>query len=150
MENTKCSLFIFFFKLSNFFTKSFFLKVIGLPIRFFYKLFIQWVLGIDIPDSTIIGKNFIIYHGQGLVVNKFTRIGDNVVLRHNTTIGNSVPDGGAPTLGNGVSVGANSVIIGDIYIGNNSIIGAGSVVVKDVPANVVVAGNPAKVIKRIN
>ena len=53
-------------------------------------------------------------------------------------------------IGNNVWIGAHSIILGDISIGDNSVIGAGSVVVKDVPANAIVAGNPAKVIKYKN
>ncbi len=54
-----------------------------------------------------------------------------------------------PTIGDRVTLAANVVVIGDITIGNNVIVGAGSVVVKDVPDNVVVAGNPAKIIKSL-
>ena len=53
-----------------------------------------------------------------------------------------------PVLGDGVDVGANSVIIGAIKIGDRAVIGAGAVVVKDVPPGAVVAGNPARVIGR--
>ena len=52
-----------------------------------------------------------------------------------------------PTIGNNVTLGANVVIIGPVSIGNNVIVGAGSVVVKDIPDDVIVAGNPAKIIK---
>jgi len=145
--NTKSLYFNFWFRLSNFITKYTVLKIIGFPIRLFYKFHIQWVLGIDIPDTTQIGKNLELFHGQGLVIHSATIIGDNVILRHNTTIGNAKPKGGCPVIGDNVEIGANSVIIGEIVIGDNSIIAAGSVVVKDVPKNVIVAGNPAKIIK---
>lgn len=55
-----------------------------------------------------------------------------------------------PVIGDNVTLGANVTIIGDVHIGNNVIIGAGSVVVKNVPDNCVVAGNPAKVIRKMN
>ena len=76
-------------------------------------------------------------------------IGVNFSFRQNTTIGNK-KDGRndlLPVIGNNVTLGANVVIIGDVRIGDNVIVGAGSVVVKDIPANSVVAGNPAKIIK---
>ena len=118
-------------------------------MRLFYKVFFQWVLGIDISDQTKIGKGFIVYHGQGLIINSDTIIGENVIIRQCTTIGNSKFGGKCPVIGNNVNIGANSVIIGDIKIGDNAIIGAGSVVVKDVQEFTVVAGNPARVINKI-
>ena len=72
-------------------------------------------------------------------------------LRQSTTIGNkTLADGsesGCPVLGDGVDVGANAVILGAIQIGEGAVIGAGSVVVKDVPAGAVMAGNPARVVR---
>jgi len=147
--NTKNIVFILLFRISAFLAKKLILKILGFPFRIFYKFFIQWLLGIDIPDTTSIGKNLKIYHGHGLVVSNLAIIGNNVILRQNTTIGNAKPYGGSPVIGNNVEIGANCVVIGEIKIGNNSIIAAGSVVVKDVPENVIVAGNPAKVIKSI-
>ena len=55
----------------------------------------------------------------------------------------------APMIGNNVEIGSNSVIIGNIVIGDNVIVGAGSVVIKNVEDNCIVAGNPAKVIRKI-
>ena len=78
-------------------------------------------------------------------------IGKNFQFRNSLTIGNKYNDNSKiPVIGNNVTVGANVVIIGDITIGDNVIIGAGCVVVKDVPSNVVVAGNPAKIIRSLN
>ena len=150
MNNTKSKLFNTLFKISNFFTRNKFLRIVGFPVRKFYLIVVQWFMGIDINDATRFGKNFTIYHGQGLIVHSNTIIGDNVVLRHNTTIGVAFDGGPSPIIGNNVSIGANSVVIGGIKIGDNSIIGAGSVVVKDVPSNVIVVGNPAKIIKTNN
>lgn len=77
-------------------------------------------------------------------------IGKNFSCRQNTTIGNKSdgrPDE-LPIIGNNVTLGANVIIIGNIKIGDNVTIGAGSVVIKDIPANSVVVGNPAKIIKQ--
>ena len=74
-------------------------------------------------------------------------IGDNFSCIHCTTLG-ATPKG-RPVLGDNVSLGANVTIIGPVHIGNNVVIGAGSVVVKDVPDNCVIAGNPAKIIRYI-
>lgn len=66
-------------------------------------------------------------------------------MSHNVTIGHK--NGKAPTIGNNVTVSPSCNIVGGIHIGDNVIVGIGSVVVKDVPANSIVAGNPARVIK---
>ncbi|AUD07625.1 serine O-acetyltransferase [Spirosoma pollinicola] len=146
-SNTKGLLFIVAFRVSAFFSKNFFLKIVGFPIRTVYKISVQWVLGIDISDTTIIGENFNVFHGHGLVINRQTVIGNNVTVRQNTTVGSAKDNGKSPVIGNNVNIGANSVVIGNITIGDNSLIAAGSVVLKDVPSNTVVAGNPAVVIK---
>ena len=75
-------------------------------------------------------------------------IGENFSCIHCTTLGKKGNE--RPSIGNNVSIGCNVCIIGGVHIGNNVIIGAGSVVVKDIPDNCIVAGNPARVIKYLN
>jgi serine acetyltransferase len=148
--NSKGIFFIIAFRTSNFFSKNIILKIIGFPIRTIYKIFFQWILGFDIPDSTSIGFGFNVYHGQSLIINENTIIGENVIVRHNTTIGNAIKKGGAPIIGNNVNIGTNVCIIGDIKIGDNVKIGCGSIVVKDVPPNCTIVGNPARIIRYMN
>jgi len=91
-------------------------------------------------------KNLKIIHQVGVVIAPSARFGKNCTIFQNTTIG--MKNGYAPTIGDNVTIFANSVIIGNVHIGNNAQIGAGSVVLKDVPENEVWAGNPAHFIKK--
>lgn len=120
-----------------------------LPI---YRLIIEWILGVEINWNVEMGKSAIVYHGQSLVIFANTTIGENCTLRHSTTLGNKQLVNGnvtqGPKLGDNVDVGAHVCILGNIEIGNNVKIGAGSIVVKDVPDNCVVVGNPARIIRK--
>ena len=97
-----------------------------------------------IPDSTKIGKGMNTAHPYATVLNAES-IGDNFSFLHCTTLGKK--DGKRPIIGDNVSLGAHVLILGGIRIGNNVTVGAGAVVVKDVPDNAVVVGNPARIIK---
>jgi serine acetyltransferase len=85
------------------------------------------------------------HHGIGVVINEKTVIEEDVTIFQNVSIVEK--DGKAPTIKRGVTIYPNSVIVGGVTIGVNAMIGAGSVVLTDVPENAVMAGNPAKVIK---
>lgn len=121
-------------------------KYLGILIRPLYRIY-NIVLGIDIPYKVKCGKNLTIYHPLGIVINKDVTIGDNCIIRHNTTIGSKNSENDCPSIGSNVDIGCNALILGKIKIGDNVIIGAGSVVLKDVENNAIVAGNPAKIIK---
>ena len=129
-------------------------SLLSIFYRVLYNLLIEWILGVELPWDTKVGPNLKLLHGQALVVNHETVIGANCTLRHATTIGNkNLPDGSSsssPKIGNNVEIGSNAVILGPITVGDNAVIGAGSVVVKDVPEGAVVVGNPARVIRILN
>ena len=117
----------------------------------FYRVIVEWFLGVELPWKTRVGSGLRLDHGQGLVVNDQTVIGKNCHLRHATTIGNKLkPDGsysGSPVIGDSVDIGAHVVVLGELKIGDRAVIGAGSVVTKDVPAGATVVGVPARVLK---
>lgn len=96
-----------------------------------------------------IGGGVFCIHPFSTILNA-NKIGENFSCRQNTTIGNKSDDkpNERPIIGNNVVLGANVVIIGNIRVGDNVMVGAGSVVIKDVPANCIVVGNPARVVKR--
>lgn len=139
-------LLLLFFLHNNSYFRSYFYYRIG-PVR---SLFIEWYRPGErtfmFSQSTKVGKGFYFTHPYGTIINAHS-IGDNFHCIHLTTVGKSKDK--RPVIGNNVECGANVTILGGITIGDNVIIGAGSVVVKDVPDNVVVVGNPARIIKQL-
>ncbi|WP_133965213.1 serine O-acetyltransferase [Eubacterium limosum] len=105
------------------------------------------VFACDIPYTADIDESVYFYHNAlGVVIHAKAKIGKNSCLYQNVTIGGR-GEAGAPQIGNNVMMYANSCILGNIKIGNNVIIGAGAIVIQDIPDNCVVVGNPAKIIK---
>ena len=152
-RNPKGRLVLFMFLGVQYVNRYLVLKIIFIPYLVFYRFFVEWTLCIELPRKLVIGRGLALYHGQALVVNYATLIGDNCILRNGVVIGHKkLADGSfsrCPRIGNHVDIGANACIIGDITIGDNVVIGAGAVVVKSVAANNVVVGNPARVIDGI-
>ena len=104
-----------------------------------------------VPFTAEIGENSkFAYGGMGCVVHKNTVIGKRVIIGQNTTIGRSLDPSDFPTIGNDVYISAGARIVGKIHVGNNVIIGANAVVNKDIEDNSIVAGVPAKVIRKID
>lgn len=105
--------------------------------------------GIDIHPGATIGKGLFIDHGVGLVIGETTEIGDNVTLYQGVTLGGTGKDVGKrhPTLEDDVMVSAGAKILGPVRIGKGSKIGAGSVVLKDVPPYCTVVGVPGRVVR---
>lgn len=106
------------------------------------------ITGIEIHPGARIGRKFFIDHGMGVVIGETTFIGDNVLIYQGVTLGGTGKEHGKrhPTLGDNVIVGAGAKILGNLKIGTNSRIGAGSVVIEDVPENSTVVGIPGRVV----
>ncbi len=104
--------------------------------------------GIEIHPCAQIGEGFFIDHGMGVVIGETTIIGDNCHLFQGVTLGGTSTKRAKrhPTLGNGVVVGAGAKIIGAVNIGDDAKIGAGSVVVTNVPPNATVVGVPGHIV----
>ncbi len=108
--------------------------------------------GIDIHPGAEIGKGFFIDHGIGVIIGETAIVGDNVTLYQGVTLGGTGKEKGKrhPTLRDNVMVSAGAKILGSFTIGENSKIGAGSVVLEEVPPNSTVVGVPGRVVKRDN
>jgi serine O-acetyltransferase len=110
----------------------------------------RWLTGIEIHPGALIGRRLFIDHGLGVVIGETSVIGDDVTLYQGVTLGGTGKDRGKrhPTLLDSVVVGGGAKILGNITIGNNCRIGAGSVVLRDVPDNSTVVGVPGHIIFR--
>ncbi|HEY0797516.1 MAG TPA: serine O-acetyltransferase [Candidatus Baltobacteraceae bacterium] len=114
----------------------------------FLSQFMRFATGIEIHPGATIGRGFFIDHGMGVVIGETTEIGDGVTVYQGVTLGGTSLQHGKrhPTLENNVTVGVNAAVLGAITIGESSKIGAGSVVVKDVPPRSTVVGIPGRVV----
>ena len=112
----------------------------------------RMLTGIEIHPGARIGKGLFIDHGMGIVIGETTVIGDNVTLYQGVTLGGTGKETGKrhPTLKNNVMVSAGAKILGSFTIGENSKIGAGSVVLEEVPPNCTVVGVPGRVVRKGN
>ncbi len=108
--------------------------------------------GIEIHPGAQIGKGLFIDHGNGVIIGETAIIGDNVTLYQGVTLGDTGKETGKrhPTLRDNVMVSAGAKVIGSFTIGENSKIGAGSVVLEEVPPNCTVVGVPGRIVKREN
>ncbi len=109
---------------------------------------VRFATGIEIHPAAEIGKRFFIDHGMGVLIGATAVIGDDVTLYKGVTLGGTSLGHGKrhPTIGNDVVIGTNASVLGAITIGDGSRIGAGSVVVRDVPPKSTVVGIPGRIV----
>lgn len=134
---------IWFHRMSRWFWKCkwyTFARIISQIARFF--------TGIEIHPGAVIGKNLFIDHGMGVVIGETCEIGDNVTLYQGVTLGGTGKEKGKrhPTIGNNVLIASGAKVLGSMSIGDNSKIGAGSVVLQEVPPNSTVVGIPGRIV----
>jgi len=137
---------LFFYRFSNWLWRNR-LFLLGRFVSHLGRFF----TGVEIHPGAAIGKGFFIDHGMGVVIGETAEIGDNVTIYHGVTLGGTSWQKGKrhPTLEEGVVVGAGAKILGPFKVGKNSIIGAGSVVVREVPPYSTVIGIPGRVVHRV-
>lgn len=114
-------------------------RVVSQVTRFF--------TGIEIHPGATIGKGLFIDHGMGVVIGETCEIGDNVTIYQGVTLGGTGKEKGKrhPTVGNNVIIASGAKVLGSFKIGDNSKIGAGSVVLQEVPPNSTVVGIPGRI-----
>lgn len=102
--------------------------------------------GVEIHPAAHLGRRVFIDHGAGVVIGETAAVGDDVTMYHGVTLGGDDPRPVKrhPTVEDGVTLGANSTLVGDVRVGEGATVGAGAVVVEDVPPAVTVVGNPAR------
>lgn len=113
---------------------------------------LQWafarvIYSFDIPSKIDLSEVYLCHNGFGIVINPGSVIGKGTIIQHSVTIGEKDGSHRCPIIGDNCFIGARAIILGAIRVGNNVKIGAGAVVINDVPDNCTVVGVPAKVIK---
>jgi serine O-acetyltransferase len=105
--------------------------------------------GAELQPKSTIGPGLVLKHTTGLVVGGDVVAGERLTLHQNVTLGDRRPFGGQPVLGDDVTVGAGACVLGPISVGDRVVIAANSVVLEDVPDDAVVAGAPARLVRRM-
>src|SRR5690625_1571015 len=110
----------------------------------------RFLTGIEIHPGAKIGRRLFIDHGMGVVIGETCEIGDNVTIYQGVTLGGTGHEKGKrhPTIKNNVLIATGAKVLGNITIGEHSKVGAGSVVLKDVPDNSTVVGIPGRIVKQ--
>lgn len=110
----------------------------------------RFLTGIEIHPGATLGQGVFIDHGMGVVIGETAIVGDDCLIYQNATLGGTGKESGKrhPTLGSNVVVGAGAKVLGNIQIGDRVRIGAGSIVLRDVPDDCTVVGVPGRVVSR--
>ena len=120
------------------------------PLALFFQNRMSTEFGVDIHPAARLGYGIMLDHATGLVIGETAVVGNNVSMLQSVTLGGTGKDEGDrhPKIGDGVLISAGAKILGNIRVGEGAKVGAGSVVLEDVPAHTTVAGVPAKIVGR--
>jgi len=120
------------------------------PLALFFQNRMSTTFGVDIHPAARMGRGIMLDHATGLVIGETAVVGNNVSILQSVTLGGTgkVEGDRHPKIGDGVLISAGAKILGNIRVGEGAKVGAGSVVLEDVPAHTTVAGVPAKVVGR--
>jgi serine O-acetyltransferase len=112
---------------------------------------VRFLTGIEIHPGATIGRRLFIDHGMGVVIGETAKIGEDVLIYKGVVLGGVSHEKTKrhPTLGNGVVVGSNAILLGPITLGDKARVGAGSVVISDVPAGATVVGVPGRIMRNL-
>lgn len=112
----------------------------------------RFLTGVEIHPGAVIGRRCFIDHGMAVVIGETTEIGDDVTIYQAVTLGGTGKDVGKrhPTIGNNVVISSGAKVLGPFRVGDHSKIGAGSVVLEEVPDHCTVVGIPGKIVRRGN
>jgi len=119
-------------------------------LALFFQNRMSCKFGVDIHPAARLGHGILLDHATGLVIGETAVVGNNVSILQSVTLGGTGKEQGDrhPKVGNGVLISAGAKILGNISIGDGAKVGAGSVVLEDVPDHVTVAGVPARIVGR--
>jgi serine O-acetyltransferase len=113
------------------------------------KLLSEILTGIDLPCETMVGRRLRIDHFGGIIISGDAVFGEDCIIRNGVTVGlRHTGHRGSPVIGNRVDIGTGAKILGPIRIGDDVAIGANAVVLRDVPANSIAVGVPARIVPR--
>lgn len=120
------------------------------PLALFFQNRMSTKFGVDIHPAARLGSGIMLDHATGLVIGETAVVGNNVSILQSVTLGGTGKDENDrhPKIGDGVLISAGAKILGNIRVGEGAKVGAGSVVLEDVPAHTTVAGVPAKIVGR--
>ena len=110
----------------------------------------RWFTGIEIHPGASIGRRCFIDHGMAIIIGETTEIGDDVTIYQGVKLGGTGKDTGKrhPTIGNRVMISSGAKVLGPFKVGDDVKIGAGAVVLKEIPPNCTVVGIPGTIVKR--